>query len=117
MKIELLYDRECPNVSATRANLSQALRSANLPENWTEWEQSSVDVPAHARRFGSPTLLIDGRDVAGVAASAETSCCRLYSSITSRMTGVPDVSLIQAALVQQMVESGVIDIAKAALKG
>jgi mercuric ion transport protein len=117
MRVELLYQRDCPNVSATRSNLLQALRSVNLPEKWTEWEQSSADIPAYARSFGSPTVLVDGGDVAGVFASAEASCCRLYGSIKSGMSGVPAVALIEAALVRQMVVSGVADIGKAARKG
>ena len=101
MKIELLYRRDCPNISATRGNLSRALLSANLPENWTEWEQSSADVPEYARSFGSPTVLIDGRDVAGEAASAGAFCCRLYDSSKNGTSGVPSVALIEAALLRQ----------------
>jgi mercuric ion transport protein len=99
--VELHYDRDCPNVSETRSNLSRALRSANLPEKWRAWDQSSANVPAYASRFGSPTVLVDGRDVAGMAASADASCCRLYGSSADGTSGVPSVILIEAALTRK----------------
>lgn len=98
MRVELLYDRACPNIQATRENLSRALLSENLPSNWTEWEQASPDAPAYVRGFGSPTVLIDGRDVAGVAPGDEFSYCRLYKSAGNGKNGVPSVALIHAAL-------------------
>ena len=101
MIIELIYDGECPNVPATRENLSRALQSANLPSNWTEWEQSRPDVPAYVRGFGSPTVLVNGRDIAGVEPGIESSRCRLYGSVEIGRSGVPSVALIQSALLQE----------------
>lgn len=60
MKVELLFDRECTNVTATRENLSLALLAARLPSNWMEWDQSLPDMPPYVRNFGSPTVLVDG---------------------------------------------------------
>jgi mercuric ion transport protein len=101
MRVELLFDRDCPNVSATRANLSYALRSAKLPETWTEWDQSAADIPAYALSFGSPTVLVDGSDVGGVSASAAASCCRLYDPGENGARGVPSIALIEAALLRE----------------
>ena len=93
MKVELLYDRACPNVTGARENLAEALRSMNLPAGWTEWDQASSEAPAYARQFGSPTVLIDGREITGAEPSTEFSCCRLYET-----SGIPSVALIRAAL-------------------
>lgn len=99
MKVELLYDRGCPNVAPTRENLSRALQLEKLPENWTEWEQASPDAPSYVRSFGSPTILIDGRDLAGIT-PGNGSSCRLYESTKNGRTGVPSVALIQAAVLK-----------------
>src|SRR6266545_139943 len=98
MRVELIYDAECPNVSATRENLSRAFESANLPAKWTEWEQGQPDVPPYASGFGSPTILVDHCDIAGVEPGTESSCCRLYESGEWGQTGVPPVALIQSAI-------------------
>src|SRR5437867_10725726 len=41
MKVELIYDADCPNVAETRANLLQAFAAAHLEAEWTEWDRSS----------------------------------------------------------------------------
>lgn len=93
MKLELLFDRECPNVIGARENISHALRAMNLPVHWIEWDQSSDEAPAYVRQFGSPTVLVDGHDIAGIKPGADVSCCRIYEG-----TGVPSAALIRAAL-------------------
>ncbi len=115
MKVELLYDLECPNVAATRENLSRALLLEKLPSNWTEWEQASADAPSYVRSFGSPTILIDGLDLAGIEPGNEPSCCRLYESTDNGRTGVPSVALIQAALLQAKVREKELRPAKQSL--
>src|SRR5207249_1342007 len=65
MKVELIYDADCPNVAETRANLLQAFAAVHLKAKWTGWERSSPSSPAYAAGFGSPTVLVEGCDVAG----------------------------------------------------
>ena len=93
MKVELLYDRHCPNVTGARENLLQALQSMNLPNHWTEWDQASPEAPPYVGHFGSPTVLIDGRDISGAEPGTEVSCCRLYEA-----SGVPSAALIRMTL-------------------
>jgi mercuric ion transport protein len=100
MRVELLFDRECPNVAATRERLSLALQAARLPLSWIEWDQRLPGVPSHVRSFGSPTVLIEGRDVDGLEPGCDSSCCRLYECAENRTSGIPSVALIQAALLQ-----------------
>jgi mercuric ion transport protein len=97
MKVELLYERDCPNVRPTRENLRRALTSVGVSSSWTEWEQSAPNAPRYVQSFGSPTVLVNGRDVAGIEAERERSCCRLYQSADGT-SGVPSVELITAAL-------------------
>lgn len=96
--IEFIYDPDCPNVTAARAALAQALRDARLPPTWCEWNRDDPQSPAYARAYGSPTLLIDGRDVAGFTPAGEATSCRIYTDATGAVRGVPPVKLIRAAL-------------------
>lgn len=100
MRVELIYDRDCPNVAAARASLIKALAAAGHPVSWTEWDSAGNDAPPYARSFGSPTVLVDGRDVMERAAieSGIAPYCRIYKDRSGRFTGVPPVDQIMAAL-------------------
>lgn len=95
--IEFLYDRDCPNVADARDALRHALERSKLPARWREWERGDPTAPAHARRYGSPTILVDGRDIAGEPAADEPSC-RIYTTAAGRNRGVPPIETIVNAL-------------------
>lgn len=97
MIVEFIYDNDCPNVAATRANLMRAFAKARLSPKWTEWERSSRETPSYAREFGSPAILVDGRDIAGFSAQSAATC-RIYTSSKGTRSGIPPVELIASAL-------------------
>jgi hypothetical protein len=86
-RIELVYFDGCPNADRARANLEAALGAGS----WREWNLSSGDTPERFRRHGSPTVLVDGRDVTGEGEANAAMACRA--------DGVPSVELIREALV------------------
>lgn len=92
--VDFVYDKDCPNVKAARANLMRAFSVAELSAHWSEHQVGARDAPAHVRGFGSPTVLVDGVDVGGATAEAE-DCCRVYGG-----DGVPAVELIAEALLR-----------------
>ena len=99
--IEIVMDRDCPNVAQCRTALRTALEKTQLPLSWREWDRSAADTPAAYRQFGSPTILIDGRDVAGVpeAAAPSGNSCRIYvDGEGGGLRGVPSVRSIVDAL-------------------
>lgn len=96
---ELIYFSGCPNVSAAREALDSAFAALKLPPQWTEYQTDDPKLPVHARGYGSPTILVDGRDVSGVDGRGSASSCRLYVDEHGRPAGVPSVHCIVAALV------------------
>lgn len=104
--VELIYDGDCPNVSETRVELLRALTKLGLPAGWREWERGKPDSPDYVRRFGSPTVLVDGREVSGAAPSDTASCCRLYADGAGKFRGSPSAELIASALSEHISESG-----------
>jgi hypothetical protein len=96
-KIEFIYERSCPNIEDARSQLRLALEQAGLPAHWQEWEHHDPHCPDYARRYGSPSILVDGNDVAGEPASDAPSC-RIYKNSQGRNRGVPDAALIRKAL-------------------
>ncbi len=96
--ITLLFDQECPNVDITRANLRAALAARSLPLTWEEIDLSSADTPQHLKVLGSPTVLVDGVDVASAPTGSEGECCRLYSDGAGQLLGAPTVAIIIEAI-------------------
>lgn len=112
MTVELIYDRDCPNAAAARANLAKALAASGQKVEWTEWDRSDPDSPTRVRGFGSPTILAAGRDVAGDGYGTGNPTCRLYVDEAGIFVGVPSVEQIMAALESQ--SSGSVGSARAA---
>ncbi len=96
--IELIYDHDCPNVPKARAQLMRVFAQTGLPASWLEWQRDDPASPDYVHSYGSPTILVDGKDVEGVAPSAGISCCRLYADPSGQAQGVPSVQMISSAL-------------------
>jgi hypothetical protein len=97
-RVELVYDRDCPNVDAARAVLHCAFAEIGIAPAWVEWDRSDRDSPGYVREYGSPTILVNGQDVAGDEPNVEADCCRLYTSDAGGLRGVPPVAQIVAAM-------------------
>ncbi len=93
-RIELVYFDGCPNASQARENLREAVEASNEASNedltWSEWDLMAESTPADFRRFGSPTVLVNGEDVTGENVSTEAMACRA--------DGVPSVATITARI-------------------
>jgi len=94
--IELIYDKDCPNVPQARENLLRAFDQTGLAPHWREWNRADDEAPEYVRAYGSPTVLVNGMDVAGPD-TIDASCCRIYTSGQGNKQGVPPVNLIAAA--------------------
>jgi hypothetical protein len=99
MVIQLLYFPDCPNVAAARSALDRALKSYPDAPPVAEIDVTDPRTPAHLRAWGSPTILVDGFDVAGDDAPEGEDiapCCRVYGEGESR--GAPLLVQIMFAL-------------------
>lgn len=96
--VELIYDSDCPNVPAARRALAEALASAGLEPRWHEWDRASSASPGYARHYGSPTILVNGRDIAPQPDVDGAGACRIYADEAGRVTRAPTPEVILAAL-------------------
>ncbi len=94
--VELIYDRACPNVPEARANLLRAFTEVGLRPRWSEHVFEDPSAPPAARGFGSPTILVDGREISG-AEPAGSGCCRLYDG-AGALARAPSAAMIATAL-------------------
>lgn len=89
MRVELVFFTGCPSVPRARQRLTQALVAAGLSPSWQEWDTRDPRTPSEYQRYGSPTVLIDGRNIAGDDAPSGPTCA---------VDGGPSVAVITAAL-------------------
>lgn len=100
MSIQLLSFPGCPHAEDARTCLRRVLASLGFPPDFEEIDVSEDGCPEALRRWGSPTVLVDGQDVAG-ASSVDGGTCRLYSS-PSGLSGVPPEAAIRVALTRSL---------------
>jgi len=91
-RIQLLVFGGCPLDDAARDSLSKALTALRFSD-FEEIDILDPASPEELRAWGSPTILVDGRDVGG-AAKGNGACCRLYSGSDR----VPSPSIIVASI-------------------
>jgi LPXTG-motif cell wall-anchored protein len=97
-RVELIYDSDCPNVAAARSLLIKAFTRTGVSARWREWERGAPDSPDYARRYGSPTILVNGKDVAGSAPGAENAACRVYGEADGKLGRTPPLDAVCLAL-------------------
>ena len=100
VRIDLVYDQTCPHVDQARAAIRDALEAFGVPCECHEWERNSGSTPAELRGLGSPSVLIDGRDVGGEEAPSPTpwNSCRIYRDESGHLSGAPSMQVILDAL-------------------
>ncbi len=89
-RFELVYFEGCPNASQARENLREAVEASGQGVTWSEWDLMAESTPADFRRFGSPTVLVNGEDVTGENVGTAAMACRA--------DGVPSVATITARI-------------------
>jgi mercuric ion transport protein len=94
--VELVYDSDCPNVGEARAQLMRAFAQTGFPARWREWRRDHDRAPARVRGLGSPSILVNGRDVAPAANVAP--CCRVYQIADGTLAAVPPIETIASAI-------------------
>lgn len=99
LTVELIYDRDCPNIQEARAHLLRAFAETGRGACWQEWDRGSPETPPYVRYYGSPTILVNGHDVAGASPSAGADCCRIYAAYDGKLSGIPSIESIASALV------------------
>lgn len=94
MAIEVLGFAGCPNTPQAKTNVERAVASLGLAASVVYVDQEKLRENDHRRSWPSPTILVDGRDLFGMAQPMGSSLgCRLYSN-----GAAPSETDIEAAL-------------------
>jgi mercuric ion transport protein len=104
LQIELVYDRDCPNVDDARAMIRAALAEVGAEIRWTEWDREDARTPERLRNYGSPTVLVNGRDVGcdeNELTQSDANSCRVYLEDDESIGGAPSSKRIASAIREQ----------------
>ncbi|HKW88579.1 MAG TPA: hypothetical protein VJN21_07470 [Candidatus Acidoferrales bacterium] len=98
MRVEVLYFPGCPNHSRALDEVKRALEAERIHAAITEIEVGDELQAERHSFYGSPTIRVNGRDVAPVPSTAASVGlqCRFYPG--SKYSGVPPRDLLRGAL-------------------
>lgn len=98
MKVEVLYVAECPSHPAAVRLVKQVLAAEGVAAEIQEVLVRDEGMADELRFSGSPTIRINGRDVAGESQKAQgfALSCRLYPGSTE--VGLPPAEVIHRAV-------------------
>jgi hypothetical protein len=102
VKVEVLYVAECPSHSAAVRLVKDILLAEGLLPDVQEVLVKDERMAGELKFLGSPTIRVNGRDVAGETHKAKNFAlsCRLYPG--SKHVGLPPVEMIHRALIEAL---------------
>lgn len=100
MKVEILYVSECPSHPAAVKLVKDVLAAESVATDIHEVLVRDERMAGELKFLGSPTIRINGRDVADESQTARNFAlsCRLYRS--SKQIGLPPKELVHRAVVE-----------------
>ena len=95
MKVQVLYFTGCPNHGPTVQRVREIVRRLDIDAQISEVAVTAHDDPAAMAFIGSPTVLVDGRDIDPAQRQSPDYAfgCHTYNG-----QGVPPAAMIEAAL-------------------
>ena len=100
MKIEVLYVAECPSHPAAVRMVKDVLAAQGVATEVREILVRDEGMATELKFLGSPTIRVNGRDVAEDTRKAQSFalCCRLYPG--SKQVGLPAAEIIHRAVIE-----------------
>ena len=100
MKIEVLYVAECPSHPAAVRMVKDVLAVEGVVTEVQEVLVRDEGMASELRFLGSPTIRVNGRDVAGETRNPQSFAlsCRLYPG--SKQVGLPPIEMVRRAVVE-----------------
>ena len=97
MKIQLLYFDDCPSWQDGLKNLETVLQELNIDTSIDVIKVLDDEDAARLKFLGSPSFLVDGRDLWHEERESYSLSCRVYST-PAGIRGVPTVAMLKEKL-------------------
>ena len=94
-------------MDGARDVLARALQAAGAPAVWTEWSTDDEGCPDSCRGYGSPTILVNGKDVSPgphewkLRDEGAGPRCRVYET-GGGLSGAPPLEHVREAIEQAL---------------
>ena len=100
MRVEVLYVSECPSHPAAVKLVKDVMAAEGVATDIDEVLVRDVEMASELKFVGSPTIRVNGRDVAGESQTKKNFAlsCRLYPG--SKQIGLPQAVLVQRAILE-----------------
>ena len=100
MKVEVLYVADCPTHPAAVRMVRRILAAEGVEAEIHEVLVRNEEMASELGFCGSPTIRINGRDVAGESGDARSFAlsCRLYPG--SKQVGLPPAEMVHRAVLK-----------------
>lgn len=107
MRVEVLYVPNCPHYPATVKQLKGVLSAEGISAEIHEVIVTDAKTAHQCRFRGSPTIRINGRDIAGESQGPESFAlaCRIYPG--AEEVGLPPVEMVRNAVREARTGEGV----------
>lgn len=98
-RVEFLWWQGCPSWSKALSDLREAMTALGLDSRAILLREMETDADAAAAGFiGSPTIRVDGTDVAPTGDEPTGLTCRVYHLRDGRVSALPDPDDVRDAL-------------------
>jgi Domain of unknown function (DUF2703) len=98
VKVEILYVADCPSHPAAVRLVREVLAAQGVTAQIHEVLVTDRETADKLKFLGSPTIRVNGRDVANDQTQNFAMSCRLYPGSTQ--VGVPPAELIHRAIIE-----------------
>jgi hypothetical protein len=95
--VEVLVTEHCPHEDDAISLVTMAAQETGVTPRLTLIEIGDLEQAEQQHFLGSPTIRINGSDIAPAKGQAASLSCRLYHT-THGLSGVPELDLVRAAL-------------------
>jgi len=100
MQVEFLYSEDCPSHDEALARLRQVLRDEAVEADIRVVRVETDEDARRLRFMGSPTILVDGKDIDPPPRPQYALTCRAYRLDDGRISPLPPPELIRRAVRQ-----------------
>ena len=98
MKIEFLYSEDCPSYDVALSRLRQVVEEEGVKADITTRKVETEEQALELHFPGSPTILIDGRDIDPPLNPQYALTCRAYRLEDGRISPLPSIMMIRKAV-------------------
>jgi hypothetical protein len=98
LRVEVLYVADCPSHAPTVTLLKSVLAAEGIEAEVNEVLVVDAQMASDLKFLGSPSIRIDGLDIAAESSKRGALACRLYPG--SPLIGVPPIDMVRRAVVK-----------------